>query len=269
VPGADQQNRQLLDEGTLYVARFDADGSGQWLALVHGQNGLTAENGFPSQAEVLLNARAAADRLGATPMDRPEWVAVHPRTREVYVTLTNNDQRGDKVAVDKANPRPQNLHGQILRWNEQGGDPAATRFEWEIFLLAGEREGARDADDKPVPAHLTGTIDGDVFSSPDGLAFDAEGRLWIQTDYGDDEPVMQAMGTNQLLCADPRTREVRRFLVGPRGCEITGITWSPDYRAMWINVQHPELSFPASDGQSRPRSSTVLITRDDGGIIGT
>ncbi|WP_312929309.1 alkaline phosphatase PhoX, partial [Stutzerimonas nitrititolerans] len=102
--------------------------------------------------------------------------------------------------------------------------------------------------------------DGDVFSSPDGLAFDAEGRLWIQTDYGDDEPVMQAMGTNQLLCADPRTREVRRFLVGPRGCEITGITWSPDYRAM---------SFPASDGQARPRSSTVLITRDDGGIIGT
>lgn len=268
VPGADQQNHQLLDEGTLYVARFDADGSGQWLALVHGQNGLTAENGFPSQAEVLLNARAAADRLGATPMDRPEWVAVHPRTREVYVTLTNNDQRGDKVAVDKANPRPQNLHGQILRWNEEGGDPTATRFEWEVFLLAGEPEGARDTTGKPVPAHLTGTINGDSFSSPDGLAFDADGRLWIQTDYGDDEPVMQAMGTNQLLCADPRTREARRFLVGPRGCEITGITWSPDYRAMWINVQHPELSFPASDGQSRPRSSTVLITRDDGGVIG-
>ncbi len=269
VPGADQQNRQLLDDGTLYVARFDADGSGRWLALVHGQNGLTAEHGFPSQAEVLLNARAAADRLGATPMDRPEWVAVHPRTREVYVTLTNNDQRGDKVAVDKANPRPQNLHGQILRWREAGGDPAATRFEWEIFLLAGERKGARGADGKPVPAHLTGTIEGDVFSSPDGLAFDADGRLWIQTDYGDDEPAMQVMGTNQLLCADPGTREVRRFLVGPRGCEITGITWSPDYRAMWINVQHPELSFPASDGQSRPRSSTVLITRDDGGVIGT
>lgn len=269
VPGADQQNRQLLDEGTLYVARFDADGSGQWLALVHGQDGLNAENGFASQAEVLLNARVAADRVGATPMDRPEWVAVHPRTREVYVTLTNNDQRGDKVAVDKANPRPQNLHGQILRWNEEGGDPAATRFEWEVFLLAGEPEGARDADGKSVPAHLTGTINGDSFSSPDGLAFDADGRLWIQTDYGDEEPAMQAMGTNQLLCADPRTREVRRFLVGPRGCEITGIAWSPDYRAMWVNVQHPELSFPASDGQSRPRSSTVLITRDDGGIIGT
>ena len=269
VPGANQHNRQLLDEGTLYVARFDADGSGRWLALLHGQNGLTAENGFPSQAEVLINARAAADRLGATPMDRPEWLAVHPRSREVYVTLTNNDQRGDKVPLDKVNPRPNNLHGHILRWNEEGGDPTATRFEWEVFLLAGESEGARDAHGKSVPAHLTGTIKGDRFSSPDGLAFDGEGRLWIQTDFGDSEPAMQAMGTNQLLCADPITREVRRFLVGPRGCEITGITWTPDYRAMWINVQHPELSFPASDGHSRPRSSTVLITRNDGGVIGT
>ncbi len=269
VPGADQANRQLLDSGTVYVARFNADGSGEWLALVHGQNGLTSENGFADQAEVLLNARAAADKLGATPMDRPEWVAVHPRSREVYVTLTNNDGRGVKQPVDKANPRPNNLHGQILRWNEEGADPTATAFTWEIFLLAGEQPGAKDANGQPVPANLTGTINGDIFSSPDGLAFDEAGRLWIETDYGDEESVMQAMGTNQLLCADPRTREVRRFLVGPRGCEITGITWSPDYRAMWINVQHPELSFPASDGKTRPRSSTVLITKNDGGVIGT
>jgi secreted PhoX family phosphatase len=269
VPGDDQANRQLLDDGTLYVARFNADGSGEWLALVHGQNGLTAENGFADQAEVLLNARAAGDQAGATPMDRPEWVAVHPHSREVYVTLTNNDGRGVKQPTDKANPRPNNLHGQILRWREEGADPAATAFIWEIFLLAGEQPGARDAEGQPVPANLTGTINGDIFSSPDGLAFDDAGRLWIETDYGDEEAAMQAMGTNQLLCADPRTREVRRFLVGPRGCEITGITWSPDYRAMWINIQHPELSFPASDGKSRPRASTVLITKDDGGVIGT
>ena len=269
VPGADQANRQLLNSGTLYVARFNADGSGEWLALVHGQNGLTAENGFADQAEVLLNARAAGDQVGATPMDRPEWVAVHPHSREVYVTLTNNDGRGVKQPTDKANPRPNNLHGQILRWNEQGADPTATAFTWEVFLLAGEQPGAKSASGQPVPANLTGTINGDIFSSPDGVAFDEAGRLWIETDYGDEEVAMQAMGTNQLLCADPRTREVRRFLVGPRGCEITGITWSPDYRAMWINVQHPELSFPASDGKTRPRASTVLITKDDGGIIGT
>lgn len=266
--GNPQANRDLLDEGTLYVAQFHADGRGQWHALVHGENGLTAEHGFASQAEVLVNARAAADRVGATPMDRPEWVAVHPQSREVYVSLTNNDGRGDRQPLDAANPRRENLHGQILRWNEQDGDPAAREFRWELFLLAGEQPGARDREGREVPAHLTGSIHGDIFSSPDGLAFDAAGRLWIQTDYGDAEPAMQAMGCNQLLCADPLSREVRRFLVGPRGCEITGITWSPDYRAMWINVQHPALSYPASDGQTRARSTTVLVTRDDGGVIG-
>lgn len=263
-----QANRDLLDEGTLYVARFDADGTGRWLALVHGENGLTAEHGFASQAEVLVNARAAADRVGATPMDRPEWIAVHPQNREVYVTLTNNDERGDRQPLDAANPRPHNLHGQILRWNEQDGDPTASEFRWELFLLAGEPPGAKDPEGQAVAEHLTGSIRGDIFSSPDGLAFDGAGRLWIQTDYDDAESAMQAMGCNQLLCADPLSREVRRFLVGPRGCEITGITWSPDYRAMWINVQHPALSYPASDGQTRARSTTVLVTRDDGGVIG-
>jgi hypothetical protein len=261
-------NHDLLDEGTLYAARFDADGSGQWLALVHGQNGLTAESGFASQAEVLLNARVAADRAGATPMDRPEWAAVHPATGEVYVTLTNNDGRGDKQPTDKANPRPKNLHGQILRFNEKGANPTATAFTWELFLLAGEARGSKDKDGKAVPANLTGTINGDLFSSPDGLAFDAAGRLWIQTDYDDAEPVMTGMGCNQLLCADPSTREVRRFLVGPRGCEITGLAWSPDGKAMWANIQHPAISFPASDGKTRPRSTTLLITRVDGGVIG-
>ena len=262
-------SRDLLDSGTLYVARFDADGSGQWLALVHGENGLSAANGFASQEEVLLNARAAADQAGATPMDRPEWAAVNPQTREVYVALTNNDGRGSKQAVDKANPRPQNLHGQILRFNERDADPTATAFTWELFLLAGEAKGARDAAGNALPANLTGTINGDLFSSPDGLAFDAAGRLWIQTDYDDIEAPMQAMGCNQLLCADPQTREVRRFLVGPRGCEVTGLAWSPDGKAMWANIQHPGISFPASDGSSRPRSTTVLITKNDGGIIGS
>lgn len=256
-------NRDLLDAGTLYVARFDADGSGAWLPLVHGQGGLDAEHGFPGQAEVLLNARAAADQLGATPMDRPEWVAVHPETREVYVTLTNNDKRGDKQPVDAANPRRENLHGQILRWNEAGGDPTASRFTWEIFLLAGEAKGSG------APENLTGTIDGDIFSSPDGLYFDAAGRLWIETDFDDAEKPMQAMGCNQLLCADPASREVRRFLVGPRGCELTGITQTPDGRTLWVNIQHPGLSYPASDGKSIPRSTTLVITKDDGGVIGT
>lgn len=198
-------------------------------------------------------------------MDRPEWVAVHPQTREVYVTLTNNSDRGSVHPVDAANPRPDNLHGQILRWNETGADPAATTFAWDIFLLAGDAPGALDAAGNVVPSNLTGTINGDIFSSPDGLAFDGAGRLWIQTDSDETAAHTSNTGCNQLLCADPTTREVRRFLVGPWGAEMTGITWTPGYRSMWVNVQHPGISYPASDGESRPRSTTVLVTRDDGG----
>ncbi|HVK99479.1 MAG TPA: alkaline phosphatase PhoX, partial [Dongiaceae bacterium] len=267
-------NRNLLDTGTLYAAQFRASGregsrEGEWKALVLGQNGLTPTNGFNSQEEILLNARAAADRAGATPMDRPEWVAVHPVTREVYVTCTNHDKRGDDDPVDAANPRPHNLHGQILRWREANADPAATAFQWDLFLLAGDHADGRDGKGELIPSHLTGTIQGDIFSSPDGLAFDRAGRLWIETDFDDAAAQNQQMGCNQLLCADPVSRQVKRFLVGPRGCEITGITWTPDFRSMWINVQHPGLHFPASDGKTRPRSTTVLITQNKGGVIGT
>lgn len=268
-PDQPDANRQLLDTGTLYAARFNADGSGEWLALVWGEKGLNAENGFSDQQAVLLNARGAADVLQATPMDRPEWVAVHPQTREVYVTLTNNSERGTRFPVDAANPRPDNLHGQILRWNETGADPSATTFTWEIFLLAGDQPGTLDANGQPMSDNLLGNINGDIFSSPDGLAFDGSGRLWIQTDSDEQASHTVNTGCNQLLCADPSSREVRRFLVGPWGAEITGITWTPDYRSMWINVQHPGISYPASDGHSRPRSTTVLVTRNDGGVIGT
>lgn len=258
-------NHNLLDEGTLYVAVFHEDGSGEWRALQQGNLGLTARNGFFSQQDVLVNARAAADVLGATPMDRPEWVAVHPHSKDVYVTLTNNKHRGNKPdqPVDAANPRPNNLHGQIVRWREKGGRLDATEFTWEVFLLAGDKSST------DTPDNLTGTINGDIFSSPDGLWFDPQGRLWIQTDYGDDEAENANMGTNQMLCADPATRQVKRFLVGPRGCEVTGVTSTPDGRAMWVNIQHPGGSFPASDGKTRPRSSTLLVTKDDGGVIGS
>jgi secreted PhoX family phosphatase len=255
----------LLDEGILYVAVFHADGRGEWLPLVWGTHGLTARNGFMNQADVLINARAAADILGATPMDRPEWIAVDPHTRELYVTLTNNIERGinEDQPIDAANPRQENHHGQILRWAEKNSNPAATEFTWEIFLLAGNRPQAS------VPKNHQGNIRGDLFSCPDGLWFDADGRLWIETDYDDEEDVYQSMGCNQLLCADPLTREVKRFLVGPRGCEITGLTKTPDGKSMWLNIQHPGISYPASDGKTRPRSTSVLVTKDDGGVIGT
>lgn len=263
-----EKHRDMLDRGTLYVARFNNNGSGRWLPLVHGHSGLTAENGFPSQAEVLVNARAAADQLGATPMDRPEWATVNPHNLDVYVTLTNNHLRGTEFVLNAANPRPDNRHGQIIKIQEDQANPAAITFQWELFVVAGEKSGSQNADGKRVAEHLVGNIEGDIFSSPDGLGFDQDGRLWILTDYDDDDPVMENMGCNQMLCANPETREIKRFMVGPRGCEITGITWSPDYTAMWVNIQHPGLSYPASDGRTRPRSTTVLITKDDGGVIG-
>lgn len=255
-------NRDLLDQGTLYVARLDGDGSenspGRWLPLVFGKNGLDASNGFHSQGDVVILARKAADIVGATSLDRPEWVAVHPQTRECFVSLTKNEERGVDPAqpVSAVNPRAENLYGQIIRWREKDNSPAATEFVWEHFLFAGD-----DSDG--------GTIQGDAFACPDGMWFDPAGRLWIETDFADEKSDYQSFGTNQLLCADPQSGEVRRFLVGPVGCEITGITGTPDGKSLWINVQHPERSYPASDGQSRPRSTTVLISKLDGGVIGS
>lgn len=255
--------RDILDEGVLYVARFNEDGTGKWLPLVWGEGGLTVRNGFASQAEVLVNARAAADILGATPMDRPEWVAVDPHNHHIYASLTNNIERGNKPdqPLCASNPRGENHHGHIIRWRERNNDPAATEFTWDIFLLAGKGEEG--------PENERNTIRGDIFSCPDGLWFDGDGRLWIETDFDDDQPAYASMGTNQLLCANPETRDVRRFLVGPRGCEITGLTGTPDGKSLWLNIQHPQLSYPASDGKTRPRATTVLITKNDGGVIGS
>ena len=200
------------------------------------KNGLTAANGFASQADVLVKTRQSADRVGATPMDRPEWGAVHPVTREVYMTLTNNSARGrDKQpGPDAANPRANNVFGHIIRWREDGDDVAATRFRWDIFALGGVPANADPA--------KRGRFKGDAFGCPDGLWFDRRGVLWVQTDIsptallrGDFAP----LGNNQMLAADPATGELRRFLVGPKGCEITGFTTTPDNRTAFVNIQHP------------------------------
>lgn len=275
-----ESGRRLLEHGALFVARFDADGTGEWVELRHGENGLDAGAGFASPADVLVNTRGAADRAGATRMDRPEWIAVHPATGELYCSLTNNSARGVGAApaTDAANPRADNIFGHIIRWRDRGGDAGARRFDWDVFALCGD------------PAHgetgRRGTINGDRFGSPDGLWFDRRGVLWIQTDVstsvlnrGDYAP----MGNNQMLAADPVTREVRRFLTGPNGCELTGMTSTPDGRTLFVNIQHPgetasERSNPAApqavsswpDGPAggRPRSATLAIRRRDGGVVG-
>lgn len=272
--GADS-NRDLLEDGTLYVAKFtgtegEISGTGEWLELSWGKNGLTPENGFKDQASVMIFARQAATQVGATTMDRPEWVAVHPDNKSVFCTLTNNKYRGVKESqpLNPVNPREKNPYGHIVRWRPTNADHSKGTFEWDIYVMAGNPD---------VHSGLMAGTDNvnkdNMFNSPDGIGFDRAGRLWIQTDgkysnKGD----FAGMGNNQMLCSDPQTGEIRRFLTGPIACEITGLTFSADYKTMFIGVQHPgeELApshFP--DGGSKiPRSSVMMITREDGGVIG-
>ncbi len=275
-PNDSTNNLDLLEEGSLYVARFDAEpgelqGRGEWLELSHGKNGLTPQNGFADQAEILTFARRAATQVGATTMDRPEWVAVHPSGKTVFCTLTNNKHRGQKEnqPVGGANPRAKNRYGQIIRWQPDGGDHTATTFAWDLYLLAGNPLVHQDS----LYAGSSNINADNMFNSPDGLGFDRDGRLWIMTDgKTSNKGQFAGMGNNQMLCSDPDTGEVRRFLTGPVGCEITGIAFSPDYQTMFVGVQHPGVDdksshFPAG-GNSVPRSSVVVITRNDGGVIG-
>ena len=277
---AAQANRELLDHGTLYVARFDADGRGRWLPLVHGQGPLTAANGFADQGEVVIKARQAADLLGGTKMDRPEWLAIDERSRWVYCTLTNNSARGaeGQPGVDAANPRANNTMGHIIRWKEDG-DFDGQAFEWNHLVLAGD-----PANERP---QAQGNIRGDLYACPDGITFDARGVLWIQTDMSTSQMhkgELARVGNNQMLACDPSTGQTRRFLTGPIGCEITGLTWTPDGRTLFLNIQHPgespsERSNPAEPNRfsnwpdfrpdGRPRSATVVVRRADGGVIGT
>jgi uncharacterized protein len=295
-------NRLLLDSGTLYVAKFNADGSGTWLPLVFGQGPLTAANGFTSQADVLIRTRQAADRVGATMMDRPEWVAVHPTTREVYLTLTNNNRRGSAPAssnnpagtttagsarppVDAANPRPDNRYGHIIRWTETNSNPAATTFAWDIFVECGDK--------LDVDANHKGNINGDDLGAPDGLWFDKQGRLWIQTDQqGDATGDWVNIGGNAMFACDPSTRKISRFATSPRNCETTGVVGTPDYRTMFIGIQHPgedwAADFPTGGYTAKstwpdsgvngpttqavvakPRSAVVVITKNNGGVVGS
>ncbi|AQZ95078.1 PhoX family protein [Halopseudomonas phragmitis] len=276
----------LLDTGTLYVARFNADGSGEWLPLVYGQNGLTNANGFTSQADVLVNTRLAATTVGATPMDRPEWGAVDPNNGDVYFTLTNNSARTEDQATG-ANPRAVNRHGHIIRWAEADGEHASNSFEWDIFLFAGD--GGESGQDNLTGRDLNGDVLGEeaYMSSPDGLWIDKDSRVWIQTDIGEgsqNNGVFEIFGNNQMFAANPETGEIRRFLTGPIGQEITGVITTPDQRTMFINVQHPGATATPAEwaaGETRstwpdhmpslypPRSATVVIWKDDGGVIGT
>lgn len=281
-PAKGKANSQLLTDGTLYVARFDENGKGEWIPLVYGENGLTAENGFKNQGDVVINARSAADIVGATKMDRPEWIAADPKNPgSIYCTLTNNSNRGKAgyPGKDAANPRDNNLFGHIIHWQEDNADVTSPTFEWDILALAGS-----DLTDDP---NLKAQNRGDAFGSPDGLAFDHNGILWVQTDVSSstiNQKAYAGMGNNQMLAVDPADGYFKRFLVGPNRSEITGISFTPDNKTLFINIQHPGepdngttepsaalalSTWPDGAAAGRPRSATVVIQKIDGGVIGS
>ncbi len=323
---------KYLDSGKLYVAKFNADGSGNWIELAVGNSAIANYAGytFADQADVLVNARLAADAVGATKMDRPEWCAVHPDTGEIYYTLTNNSNRkveaasSSQQAVDAANPRaytdvrgsaaasaPGNINGHIIRLSETGGEAAAAGFSWDVYLFGAE-SGANAG-----TVNLSSLTADQDFSSPDGLWFSPTTRLaWIQTDDGAYTDVTNCMmlagvpgkvgdgGTKTLSYtkADGSTLTVttrvgkaptadvlKRFLVGPADCEITGCAETPDGKTLFVNIQHPgetisaanvadptkylshwpgNAGYGAGGSSARPRSATVAISKDDGAVIG-
>ncbi len=317
---------KYLDSGKLYVARFNADGSGDWVELALSNPAVAgyAAYAFANEADVRIHCRLAADAVGATKMDRPEWCSTHPGTGDVYFTLTNNSNRrlaasGAQSVVDAANPRSYNdirgaattqqgnVNGHILRLKDGAGNAAATRFTWDVYLFGAE-SGA-----SPVFVNLSGLTSEQDFSSPDGLWFSAKtGICWIQTDdgaYTDSSNCMMLAGipgavgdggakmlvysatqsVTTYVGKAPTADTLKRFLVGPVASEITGICETPDGRTLFVNIQHPgentaqaDLADPskytshwpgnagygAGGALARPRSATIVITRNDGGVVG-
>ncbi len=263
-------NSSLLDDGKLYAARFNDDQTGEWLELTPETTGLS------SQAEICIRTRIAGSAVGATTMDRPEWVAVNPKKAEVYCALTNNKNRGlkpnaggDDMAVNGPNPRPANEYGQIVRWMPENGDHTSNTFAWDLFVLAGNPGVHGHTDLNAGSRNIT---EANMFNSPDGIAFDDNGFLWIQTDgQYSNEGDFAGHGNNQMLVGDPATGQIERFMVGPKECEITGLTWSADRRTMFVGIQHPgekgDSHWP-DGGKTIPKSAVIAIQRDDGGLIG-
>lgn len=255
-------NADLMDEGTLYVAKFNDDGTGEWIPMTFGEGPLTEENGFGSQGEVLAKTRLAADLLGATKMDRPEDFETNPATGKVYLVCTNNSNRS-LDEIDQANPRPNNVAGHIIEITEDGNDHAAETFQWEIFILAGN------------PAESGSWYGGaegvSPFAAPDNVTFDLDGNIWISTDGMPGN----LPGNDGLFVAPTEGEErgrSRQFFSTVPGAECSGPVFNTDQTALFVSVQHPgeggTVDDPVSlwpDGAVTARPTVVLITSDEPG----
>jgi secreted PhoX family phosphatase len=265
--GSCRDNHGLLDSGVLYVAKFNDDGSGQWIPLVAGQGALANW----TQAEILINTRGAADQVGATKMDRPEDIETNPANGKLYCVMTNNTQRGTsgRPGTDAANPRANNRHGHVIELTEDRGDPASNKFEWEIFLLCGDPNN-------PADGTFFGGFEGSVssISSPDNIAFDSQGNLWIATD-GQPGTLAKNDAIYAVPVEGPDRGWLRQFMSGPLGCEVCGPEFTPDNLTLFCAIQHPgeggTVNNPVSvwpDGVSPARPSVVAIFNSDDDVIG-
>ena len=264
-------NMDLLDEGTLYVAVFSEDGAGSWVPLTFGEGPLTTENGFTSQADVLINARGAADLLGATKMDRPEDIEHNPVNGKVYMVMTNNTERGTPDGGEgptPSNPRPENQHGHIIEVTEDGDDVASESFTWDIFMLCGD-----PADESTYfagfPKEQVSAI-----SSPDNITFDMDGNLWISTD-GQPRTLEINDGLYAVPVDGPERGYLRQFFSAVTGSEVSGPIFTPDNTSLFLSIQHPgeggtyeEPTTRWPDGAGAPRPSLVVIQAEDGRRIG-
>ena len=272
-------NMDLLDAGTLYVARFDEGGAVAWLPLVHGEGPLTEANGFASQADVLIETRRAADLLEATPMDRPEDIEPDSGRGRVYVMLTNNTRREE---ANPANPRIDNAFGHIIEIAEANGDFAATEGTWEILLKCGDPSVAEVG-----ATFSTETTANGWFGMPDNCAIDADGRLWVATDGNSPGETGRTDGLWAVGTEGEAARTSRLFYRVPVGGELCGPMPTPDLATFFVAVQHPGDGGDDWEGFGRPsyfedpstrwpdfadgmpmRPSVVAITRQGGGKIG-
>ena len=267
---SDKNADDLLDNGSLFVAKFENDGTGFWVELK------PSNTGFNTKEEICIFTRLAASTVGATPMDRPEWVATNPLNTDVYVALTNNKNRGikknaggDPMKVGGPNPREQNIYGQIIKIRPDLENHSSQTFRWEIFAMAGNptvNQGSARRGSPNINAE-------NIFNCPDGLKVSHNGFIWIQTDGNySNSGDFKGMGNNQMLVANPETKEIRRFLVGPKECEVTGFAWSSDKKTMFVGIQHPgergNSSFPEGKKDALPRSAVIAIKHKDNLEIG-
>lgn len=264
-------NRDLLDEGTLYVARFDEDGWVEWMPMIFGEGPLTPENGFNSHADVLIGTRAAADLLGATPMDRPEDVEPDAQTGRVWITLTNNNRRTEDE-IDAANPRADNRHGHIIEITEPDCDFTATQSRWDILVQCGDPKVAEiGAVWNPL------TSDQGWYGSPDNCAVDPSGRLWIATDGNEITGAANGVWAMETTGAGRGTGKA--FFRAPVGAEVCGPRFTADGGTLFVAVQHPgdgdgatfeapTTRWPDFEDGAPPRPSVLAIRKSDGGPIG-